>query len=194
MAKNDIQLPEGDDYGPFTKVVHWPLASGQSFVAGEPVFLNTSGEVAESGDDPAASSFGGIALGSGDIAGTTDPVGTFRRKVGQFTPGATPNLPVAGDLIPVQLCLPGATLRSANFTSDGAAATTPTKALCVGEQMGLALIAGVYYFDISGTSANEFLRCTRVLDANGEDIAFSAKAGVWVECIVRQSQFSTVPA
>lgn len=195
MAKNDIRFPEGDDYGPFVFVRQWPLAAGATFATGEPVFLNTSGDVAESGDDPAPASFAGISLGSGDTVGASDVTGTFRRKVGQFAPGAAPNLPVAGDLIPVAICMPGTVLWFLNFATDGAGTlATPTKANAVGEQAGLSLTANVYSIDTGVTSSNEFLRITRLIDANGEDVAFSAKAAVWVEAIVRQNQFSTTPA
>ena len=189
MAKNDIRLLDSDDYGPFSKIAQGYLNASETFGVGEPVFENTDGEVAESGDDPTPATFAGISLSSGDTVGASDPVGTFRRSVGQFQPGLSPNTPQTGDPVLYRKLYPGARIACDNFATDGAGTlVTPTTANAIGEQAGFTLASGTYSID-TGTT-NEPLRIVGVLDANGDDIRWSGGTGVTVVAEVVQCQFS----
>ena len=195
MAKGDLILPDPDDYGPFIRVDHWGLNASETFAVGEPVYLNTDGEAQESGDDPAPTAFGGIALSSGDTARSSDPVGTFVRRVGQYQISGDGHTPTTNDLVAVAVCMPGATIKCNNFATDGAGtAATPTQANAIGETAGLTLASGSYSIDTGVTAGNEFLHIIDVLDANGQSIVFSGAAGVTPVARVTTNQFTVVPA
>lgn len=193
MAKGDLRIPRNFDYGPFAYVEKKPLTASETFARGEPVYVTSAGKVKESGDDPTAVKFAGIALASGDTVGASDVIGTFRQKVGQFKPGASPNLPQTDDTTPFLVMLPGCEVECDNFATDGAGTlATPTQGNAVGEVAGLSLTAGQYTIDVGTT--NILLRIIDVLDANGESILRSGKTGVTVRAVVVTSQFAVVTA
>ena len=193
MALDDITMPEGDDYGPFTRIDHKPLNAAESFVRGEPVQINSDGELAESGDDPVAVDFAGIALDSGDTVGATDAIGTFRQSIGQSQQGASPNLPTTSDATKYHKVSIGSTVESGNFATDGAGTlATPTQANAIGLGAGFTLNGGVYSIDVGVT--NNVLVITDVLDNNGDSIANRATnaTGVTVVATVTACQFAQV--
>lgn len=192
MAKNDLALPKDHSYGPFVYQRDWALTASETFAVGEPVYVTSSGRVKESGTLPTAAKFWGIAASSGDTVGASDTVGTFRRKLGQFVPGASPNLPTTADQVSVLVTLPGALIECGNICSDGtgAASITPTEAN-IGDLIRLVLSGGgVYFFDFGspGTAtAATILVCHDVLDVNGDSITFSGRTGVRVQAKVLTS-------
>lgn len=195
MAKGDLILPDPDDYGPYIRVERWFLNASETFAVGEPVYLNTDGEAQESGDDPAPTAFGGIALSSGDTARSSDPVGTFRRQVGQFQLSGDGHTPTTSDGVMVAVCMPGARIKCRTFATDGGGTSVaPTQANALGETAGLTLAGGTYSIDTGVTAGNEFLHIIEVLDDNNENIVFSGGTGTQVVAIVNTNQFTVVPA
>lgn len=178
MAKNDI-LPykaNANETGPIADLQHFGLGASESFTVGEPVAVNAAGRLTESADDPGPEDFIGIAAGCGDTVGSTDTIGIFRTAKGMFTPGAVPNRPVTGDLIPVWIAGPGTKLIFKVFATDGAG-TAATPALAnIGDMAGLSLTAGVWSVD-TGTSSTKFIRIVDVVDANGDSVQFSGLTG-----------------
>jgi len=197
MAKGDIMPYRGADQGSVLPPTdEFPLKASETFVQGEPVSLNNAGDLTESASAPADEDFLGIAAMSGDTVGATDPNGIFRSPEGLFTPGASPNLPVAGDLISIWRAKPGHKWVSRNFATDGAGtAAVPTKANAVGEVASLILASGNWFVDVGG-SGSRVARIDKVLDAKGNDIARSSGTGVFVvfEFIATQSTSIDAPA
>ena len=181
MAKNDIRIWRA----PKELNIGWyPVAASSTFVAGEPVRLNTGGELVEATTDWATGEdFLGIAMASGDTVGATDANGTFRSLVGAFTPGT--GLPVSADLVPVVLPSPDVWFVTSNFDlTTGAFGDAPVKT-SVGDAGGLALVSGTWGYAAGGTKN---ARVMHVLDSNLTDIAFSGNAGVSVVIVFGSGQ------
>ena len=186
MAKNDIRVWRA----PKELNIGWyPVAASSTFVAGEPVRLNTGGELVEATTDWATGNdFLGIAMASGDTVGATDTAGTFRTMVGgtnggAFTPGT--GFPVSADLIPVVLPSPDVFFVTSNYdATTGAFGDAPVKTV-VGDAGGLALVSGSWGFAQGGAKN---ARVMHVLDANMADIAFSGGTGVSVVFVFGSGQ------
>jgi hypothetical protein len=176
------------------EIMHFPLDAGATFVEGEPVALNDAGEVQEAGDDPTNGGFIGFAASSGDTAGATGTIGTFRDggTLGDFNP--TSNLPQTADLIPVWVPKTnGARVVTRRFSSVGAAFgdVTPTRGH-VGDEVGLSLISGVWGFDISTT--NNVGRIVELWDANQIPIELSGKPAVFIVVAITSHEMNSVTA
>jgi hypothetical protein len=181
MAKNDIRLWRS---GKELVVEHFPVAASAEFVAGEPVRLNTGGELVEAATAWATGNdFLGIALASGDTVGDTDANGAFTWKKGAFTPGD--GLPNSGDLVPVLIPTPETFFITSNWTATtGAASGSPAKTN-VGDGGGFNLDSGNW---VLGMGVAQNARVIQVLDANYEDIAFSGGTGVYVVFVFTSAQ------
>lgn len=175
MAKNDILPYVGTDQGTVLPAPEWgSLTAAQSFVTGEPVLVVAAGTVSEAATNP--STIDGIAAASGDTVGATDANGTFRIPNGLFTPGASPNLPVAGDPVPFWRVRQRRKWIAARFSTDGTGAALTTPALShIGDTVGLALNSGNWSVD--NAVANKVGKITDVIDAGGESITRSGKTG-----------------
>lgn len=180
MARFDIMPYRGGSQGTIIPPVeHYRLNASETFVEGEPVAVNADGELTESADDPAAEDVIGIAAMSGDTAGVTNTIGIYRKRVGMFSPGASPNLPQTGDMIQVWEAYQGHTFVSSNFATDGAGTlVTPTLANALGERAGLTLASGQWSVD-TGTT-NFLVRIVDVLDANGRSLQNGGGTGARV--------------
>ena len=180
MARFDIMPYRGGSQGTvIPPVEHYRLNASETFVEGEPVSVNGDGELTESADDPAAEDMIGIAAMSGDTAGLTNTIGIYRKRVGMFSPGASPNLPQTGDMIQVWEAYQGHTFITKNFATDGAGTlVTPTLANALAERAGLSLTSGQRSLDV-GTS-NFIARVVDVLDANGRSLQNGGGTGVAV--------------
>jgi len=196
VAKGDLILPDPDDYGPYIRVEYFPLNASESFAPGEPVYLNSDGEVQESGDDPTVVTFLGVAITSGDTARSSDPVGSFVRRIGQYQITGDGFTPTTSDMVAVAVCMPGASIKCRNFATDGAGtAATPTQANAIGETAGFTLDgSGNYSIDTGVTAAREMLQIVEVLDDNGQNIVFSGGTGTQVRAIVVENQFTVTPS
>ena len=181
MAKNDIRLWRA----PKELHIGWfPIAASAACVAGEPVRLNTGGELVEATTDWATGNdFLGILMASGDTVGATDANGSFRWLTGAFTPGT--GFPVANDLVPVILPSPDTFFYTLNYGATSAAfGATPAKTN-VGDGGSLELISGSWGFVQDGVQNH---RIMHVLDANLNDIAFSGGTGVGVVFVITSGQ------
>ena len=188
MAKWDFRL-WSHPLGEHGAIRYGKLASGQSFVAGEPVRLNTSGELVECSDATATGTdLAGIAAASGDIAGSTDGTGSFRFKLGSFTPGT--GYPVAGDLVPYYVPSPETLFITANFdaATDGTL-DTPVQT-DVGDVCGIQLSSGVW--SLSGATDPFLCRVMDVLDVNYMPIALSGGTGKFVVFTINAYQSASV--
>jgi hypothetical protein len=176
MAKLNIMPYRGADQGSvMPPTERYRLNASETFVLGELVSVNADGELTESADDPAAEDVIGVAAASGDTVGTTDAMGAYRKRVGLFAPGISPNLPVTGDMVPVWEVFGGHTFIAQVFATDGAG-TAATPALAnIGDRAGFSLTAGVWSLD-TGT-ANFSARVVDVLDVNGRSIQESGLTG-----------------
>lgn len=186
MAKNDIRLWRSAKE---VVVEHYPVAASSTFVAGEPVRLNTGGELVEATTAWATGNdFLGIALSSGDTVGATDGNGTFRQLKGAFTPGT--GLPVSGDLVPVLIPTPETFFITSNWTATTGASTAATAATApaktnVGDGGGFNLDSGNW---VLGMGVAQNARVLQVLDSNYEDIAYSGGTGRHVVFVFTSSQ------
>lgn len=186
MAKNDIRVWRAPKE---LLVQHFPVAASETFVAGEPVRLNTGGELVEcttawaTGND-----FLGIALASGDTVGATDANGAFTQKKGAFTPGD--GFPNSGDLVPVVIATPDTWFITSNWTATtgastaSVAATAPAKTN-VGDGGGFNLDSGNW---VLGMGVAQNARVLQVLDSNYEDIAYSGGTGRHVVFVFTSGQ------
>jgi hypothetical protein len=172
MAKNDIRVWKH----PATPMVaHFPIAAAATCVAGEPVRLNTAGELVEATTDPATGNdFLGYLTVSGDTVGATDANGTFRNLVGAFTPGT--GFPVSGDLVSVVIPNSSTHFITANFDATTAGFGDVPAKTDVGDGAGLQLVSGSWGIAKGGA---QNVRILQVLDSAYQDIAFSAGAGVY---------------
>lgn len=186
MAKDDIRLWRA----PKELVIeHFPVKASETFVRGEPVRLNTGGELVEcttawaTGND-----FLGIALGSGDTVGATDANGAFVVKKGAFTPGD--GFPNSGDLVPVLVAGPDVWFITSNWTATTGASTATTSGsepakTNVGDGGGFNLDSGNW---VLGMGVAQNARVLQVLDSNYEDIAFSGGTGRHVVFVFTSGQ------
>lgn len=181
MTKNDIRVwrsPKELNIGWF------PIAAAAACVAGEPVRLNTGGELVEATTDyVSGEDFLGILAASGDTAGATDANGTFRWLAGAFTPGT--GFPVSGDLVPVILPSPDIFFVTSNFDASVAGFGDAPLKTFVGDAGGLQVVSGVWGYAAGGAKN---ARVMHVLDADLNDIAFSGKAGVSVVIVFGSGQ------
>ena len=170
MAKNDFRVWRSPKE---PTIAHFPVAAASTFVAGEPVRLNTGGELVECSTDPATGNdILGVAMTSGDTVGATDPNGASRQLLGSFTPGT--GFPVSGDMVPVIVAGPDTWFLTSNFDSTTAGfGDTPAKT-DVGDGAGLQLVTGTWGIAMGGA---QNVRVLQVLDANYNDIAYSGGTG-----------------
>lgn len=181
MAKNDIRVFQS----PKEPLVDWfPVAAAATFVAGEPVRLNTAGELVEASTDPATGNdFLGIAMASGDTVGATDANGAVRWKLGAFTPGT--GFPVSGDLVPVMIPTSETWLVTSNFDATTAGFGDAPAKTDVGDGAGFQLVSGSWGVAKGG---NQLVRILKVLDADYTDIALSGGTGKHVVFVVNAGQ------
>lgn len=181
MAKNDIVVWRSPKE---LVVAHFPVAASSTFVAGEPVRLNTGGELVEATTDPATGNdLLGFAMVSGDTVGATDGNGAFRHKIGAFTPGT--GYPVSRDQTAVVMPGPDVWFLTANFDATTAGfGDTPAKT-DVGDGAGLQLVSGTWGIAKGG---NQLVRILQVLDSNYNDIALSGGTGKFVVFVVNAAQ------
>lgn len=195
MAKGDIMPYRGGSQGTvIPPVEHYRLNASETFVQGEPVSVNADGELTESADDPVAVDFIGIAAESGDTAGVTDTIGIFRKEVGLFAPGASPNLPTTGDMIKVWEAFQGHTFIAQRFATDGSG-TAATPALAnIGDRAGLTLASGNWSVDTG--QSNFICRIVDVLDANGRSVQESGLTGsrVLIKFVTDELRDTSAPA
>lgn len=176
MSKFDIMPYRGAHQGnvlPPTE--RYRLNAAETFTIGELVSVNADGELTEAADDPAAEDVIGVAASSGDTAVTTDTIGIYRKRVGLFAPGASPNAPQTGDMIPVWEVFSGNTFIAKVFATDGAGTAATPAAANIGDRAGFSLTAGVWSLD-TGT-ANFLARVVDVLDVNGRSVQESGLTG-----------------
>lgn len=195
MSKGDFSPYRGwGEYAPMGPPLYGRIKAAETVVQGEPVYGTSGGEISESGDDPTAVKFMGFIASSGDTVGATDALGTFRQKPGMFTPGATPNLPVAGDLVEVWRPAPGQAVRARVFATDGAGTPAVPTAAHIYDMAGFTLAAGVYSLDVGTT--NKLARIVDVLDANDQSILRSGLAGVTAifEIVAHEFNVTTDPS
>ncbi len=179
MSKFDIMPYRGSDQGNvIPPVEHYRLNASETFTIGELVSVNADGELTEAADDPAAEDVIGVAAMSGDTAVTTDTNGIYRKRVGLFAPGASPNAPQTGDMIQVWEAFQGHTFLAKVFATDGAGTAAVPAAANIGDRAGFSLTAGVWSID-TGT-ANFIARIVDVLDVNGRSVQESGLTGVAV--------------
>lgn len=183
MAKNDI-LVWTAEHGGHDKVRYGTLAAAATFVAGEPVRLNTAGELVECSNNPATGDdFGGIAVTSGDTVGATDANGSVRQRLGAFTPGT--GFPVAGDLVGYVQPAPDIEFITSNFDSTtGAFGDVPAQT-DIGDGVGIQIVSGVWGVAKGG---NQIARIVDVLDINFRPIAYSGKTGARVVFVFTAGQ------
>ncbi len=171
MAKNDIRVWRAKKE---LTIEHFPVAASASFVAGEPVRLNTGGELVEATTDPATGNdFLGFSATSGDTVGSTDANGTVRWLKGAFTPGT--GFPVSGDLVPVIVPNGDTWFITSNFDATTAGFGDVPAKTDVGDGAGLQAVAGVWGIAKGGA---QNVRILQVLDSSYTDIAFSGNTGV----------------
>lgn len=181
MAKNDIRVWRSPKE---PLVAHFPVAASSTFCAGEPVRLNTGGELVEATTDWATGNdFLGIAMTSGDTVGATDANGSVRQLTGAFTPGT--GFPVSGDMVPVIVATPDTWFVTSNFdATTGAFGDTPAKTN-VGDGGGLALVSGSWGIAMGGA---QNARVLQVLDSSYNDIAYSGGTGKHVVFVFTSGQ------
>jgi hypothetical protein len=140
--------------------VAFPVAAGQTFLAGEPVVLQAAGTLIEATDDPSA--IDGIACHrtptdlNGNPAGVGSRVTVYRISKDQV-------------------------YKTKNFATDGAGTAVVPALTNVGDQAGLTLASGVWSVDIG--TGNLLVQIVGVRDIDGRDLAdpnVLAGAGLWV--------------
>ena len=184
MAKNDFMIWNSPDGG-HSLVRYGTLKASETFVAGEPVRLNTAGTLVECSDNPATGNdFGGIAVASGDTVGATDANGAFRFKIGAFTPGT--GFPVAGDLVPYIVPTPTTQFITKNYdATTGVFGDTPTATTVIGNGLGIQIVSGTWGLALGG---NQIARCVDLLDANFTPVGLSGGTGVWLVFVFTAAQ------
>lgn len=181
-------------------VVSWArMKSGETFQRGEPIYLNSSGQLAESGDDPAINAFGGIALGPiSYVRGTYAAAGT-----------ATTRNPESGaafaalDQVPYVKALPGGYLISpflsagatthmapagSTLSSAGTTLANATAIAMISDAAGFQITSGEWQIDLSATVGH--LRIEKFLDSMKRDITRSGQPASYVICAVLFSQWT----
>lgn len=162
MAARDI-MPYDGPHGGHVRVQHFAgdfVTDTQTFELGEPVRVDTSGALVESGDSPLATvgSLIGIAA-----AGP----GAAQANVNPETGAAFAD----GDRCPVYLIDPTTTWATPNFSSAGAAFADalPTQGE-IGQEVELTVIGGVWGVSITVAANANIGRILDVLDAQGRSI------------------------
>lgn len=169
--------------------MHFPLAAAQTFNEGDVVRVQAAGTLIESATDPADADIIGIAAERGDTT-NADNLGQYRTPFGQFVDG---DVAVANDPIAVWMPSPTRRWRTRNFTVAGAAfGDVAPVATDIGDELGLALIGGVWGLDQA--AANNICRVSDVLDRLGISITLSGGAGVEVVFVIGSHQMLTLGA
>jgi len=164
MAENDIRI-WNDPEGGHCKVHHFRVNASETFWRGEPVAVNSDGELTESGDDAKNDDLIGLALENGNLSTGRD--------------WRTDTVKVTGATVPVALFDHFSLFITSNLSTDGAAITaTPTLAM-IGDEVGLSLISGSWAADSHATYNS--CRIMDVLDANFESLQVNTSGtGVYV--------------
>jgi hypothetical protein len=154
MALNDIRVRSGKH-----EIREYPLETGQSFLEGEPVVVDTtSGEIEECGSDPA----------------TVTGIAATNSQNSVVTTGGLADNTLIGVYLPIDECLfvcnVGGTAAAGNrFATDGAGtAATPTAANAVGEEAGFILASNNWFIDTG--AANKHVVIEALYNSSGENI------------------------
>lgn len=154
MAVNDL-LPWLSADGGTHQVMQGRLKASESYLLGEPVYINAAGEISESGDDPDSPKFGGIAAHSADTtAATRNP--------------KTRLVYAAGDLVSFWVFHIGDLIVCQNFATDGAGTAAAPLVANLGDEAGFTLSSGVYSIDVG--TGSELVRIVDILNSRKEPV------------------------
>jgi hypothetical protein len=184
MSANDI-MPWGSPLGGHIQVSYAPMKSGETFRVGEPVSIDNTGNLTESGSDPVPMDFAGIALA---------PAGYTRNGTAVSLNPVTGANFAAGDNVPFVKALPGQMFISANFSTGGSGVTVmplanATADSLVGESAGMVLTTNVWFVDSGSTAARTAFRIEAFLDANKTNINWTGLPAAYVVVSVVQSAY-----
>jgi hypothetical protein len=177
MAANDIRVWNSPTGG-HTRVRHYRVDAGQTFLRGEPVGVRDDGQLNECADPAAFGGIIGIALADAVVDTTID----WRTSIAM----------VENATIPVALANMDTEFITSNFTNAGSAFGDAAPALAdLGEEVSVDVISGVWGISQAGAAATQIARIMDVLDANFESVQDSGGTGVYVVFVIVGHQLAT---
>lgn len=158
MAIHDL-MPYTGPLGGHVRIQHFRLNAAESFTTGEPVALNSAGELTESNDNPASTDLVGISAQPADTTDTT----LFNPKTG--------NNYATGDMIAVYMADSTSYFATPNYSTDGSgAALTEPVVANIGLDVGLVLGAGGVWSIDSNAGTTKLCRIIDIVDNLGRSI------------------------
>lgn len=162
MAKDDI-LPWDHPMGQLARVLRAPLNAGETFTRGEPVKLNSDGELQESDDDPTSAQFAGVCASNGDTVGTSNTIDAFRKTFASATRQTTMQ---TGDLVEYWLATPGTVWVARNFGTTSEQFDQDLAVANIGDEAGLELVSGTWGLNTGAT--NNIARIVDVISSESD--------------------------